>query len=803
MESPTGTITPDCDANPDSASRHAKPARRRNHPGQSGRIGKICAGAMPPLISVVLAACGSGGGPPTHTVGGVVSGLFGTGLVLENNGAEDLSLAVDGRFAFPTRVVLGTRYTVTIKAQPTAPIQVCTIENAAGAVGNSDVTNVNVSCGALALLAGALGGPGSVDGRGSSARFIFPAGVATDSLGNLYVADDTIIRKITSDGTVTTLAGAAGDRGVSDGTGGSARFSYADAIATDAAGNMYVSDSGNDTIRKITPAGMVTTLAGAAGQVGSADGVGGSARFSNLIEGIATDRTGNVYVADGNNDTIRKITPNGLVSTLAGAAGQAGSSNGTGGSARFLQPLGLATDSMGSVYVGDSCAIRKITPDGAVTTFAGTINQCGYADGAGSSARLTGAMGLAIDSTGNVYASDRLANTIRKITPDNVVSTLAGTPQGTGGYSDGTGSSARFSLPIGLATDVMGNVYVADSNNYTIRKISPSAVVSTLAGAIMHQGDSDGTGSAARFGWLGGITMDPSGTVYVADTGANTIRKITPGGVVSTLAGSPLEPGSADGVGTAARFGGPTGIAADAAGNLYVADGGNNTIRKITPGGMVSTLAGAAGQWGSSDGIGGSARFFGPRGIATDQLSNVYVADSANNTIRKITPDGMVSTLAGSAGQNGFSDGAGSAARFSDPAGVATDLSGNVYVTDIRNRLVRKITPDGVVSTVAGAAGEFGSWDVNGWAELYGFGVATDSMGVVYFCDTSGHTIRKIDPRGVVTTIVGTPESIGIVLGPLPGSLNAPVQLAVSPGASPRLFVNDVLEGAVLEINLP
>src|SRR6266496_4278817 len=321
-------------------------------------------------------------------------------------------------------------------------------------------------------------------------------------------------------------------------------------------------------------------------------------------------------------------------------------------------------------------------------------------------------------------------------------------------------SAARFNSPHGVATDSSGNVYVADTINHTIRKITPAGVVTTLAGLAGITGSDDGTGSAARFYDPIGVATDSSGNVYVADTVNNTIRQITPVGVVTTLAGLAGIYGSADGTGSAARFNNPFGVATDSSGNVYVADSGNNTIRKITPAGAVTTLAGLAGITGNADGTGSAARFSNPEGVATDSSGNVYVGDTYNNTIRKISPAGVVTTLAGLAGSGGSDDGTGSAARFYLPVGMATDSSGNVYVADTFNYTIRKISPAGVVTTLAGLAGFPGSDDGTGSAARFSFpeGVATDSSGNVYVADTSNHTIRKITPAGVVTTLAGLAE---------------------------------------------
>jgi IPT/TIG domain/NHL repeat/GYF domain 2 len=643
-------------------------------------------------------------------------------------------------------------------------------------------------------LAGNVGDAGIEDGTGSAARFYFPRGVAVDGSGNVYVADtyNQTIRKITPAGVVTTLAGTAGSVGSADGTGSAARFSYPSGVAVDGSGNVYVADT--NTIRKITPTGVVTTLAGTAGASGSADGTGSAARFASPV-GVAVDGSGNVYVADFYNNTIRKITPAGVVTTLAGTAGTSGSTDGTGSAARFRIPYGVAVDSSGNVYVADTYnqTIRKITPAGVVTTLAGTAGSWGSVDGTGSAARFASPVGVAVDGSGNVYVADSGNHTIRKITPAGVVTTLAGTA-GSVGSADGTGSAAQFNFPRGVAVDGSGNVYVADTN--TIRKITPAGVVTTLAGTAGTSGSADGTGSAARFYSPRGVAVDGSGNVYVADTFNSTIRKITPAGVVTTLAGTAGSVGSADGTGSAARFDDPSGVAVDGSGNVYVADTWNHTVRKITPAGVVTTLAGTAYSYGSADGTGSAARFCFPRGVAVDGSGNVYVADTNNGTIRKITPAGVVTTLAGTALSGGSADGTGSAARFYSPSGVAVDSSGNVYVADAGNSTIRKITPAGVVTTLAGTAGSVGSADGTGSAARFysPSGVAVDGSGNVYVADTN--TIRKITPTGVVTTLAGTAGTSGSTDGTGSAArFSSPVGVAVD--GSGNVYVADTSNNAI------
>jgi len=330
---------------------------------------------------------------------------------------------------------------------------------------------------------------------------------------------------------------------------------------------------------------------------------------------------------------------------------------------------------------------------------------------------------------------------------------LAGSP----GSADGNGANARFFLPIGITIDSGGNVFVADSENFTIRKISPTGDVTTFAGQAGSQGSSDGFGSAARFSFPAGLAVDLSDNIYVADFGNHTIRKITPNGDVSTLAGLAGNPGSVDGQGNAARFNGPAGVAVDDVGNVYVADSFNNTIRVITSAGDVSTLAGLAGQAGSTDGAGSVARFDLPQGVAVDLKQNVFVADYNNNSIRRVTPPNLVSTLAGLAGSKGSADGTGNAARFNNPFAVAVDRGSNLYVADSRNHTMRKLSPDGAVTTLAGLADVAGSADGSGSAARFNLpeGIAVDNFGTLFVADTLNDTIRSgvLAPPSIISPL--------------------------------------------------
>jgi PKD repeat protein len=734
-------------------------------------------------------------------------------------------------------------------------------------------------------LAGSAGNPGSSDGTGVAARFNTPVGAAVDANGNVYVADEfnNTIRKVTATGTVTTYAGSAGTVGSANGTGTAARFSQPVGVAADNAGNVYVADSGNETIRKISPSRVVTTLAGAPGVSGSANGSGGAARFDDPT-GLAVDSAGNVYVGDTQNDSIRKITPDGVVTTLAGGA--FGTNDGTGSAAGFYEPHGVAVDANGNVYVADygNGSIRKITPAGVVTTLAGG-GAFGSMDGQSNVAEFNGPDGVATDTAGNVYVADTFNSTIRKVTPAGVVTTLGGLALSHGAF-DGPGGIARFYNPQGLTVDTNGNIYVADSGNGAIRKgswapydvqttalptygdaltivsftsaavdsgtnaivnwswrfgdgasstlqnpshtytaaallypvlIATNSLGDTVAGFVpsltinyptpytfatvagsSQFGTNDGTGRAAQFYSPYGIALDSSGNAYVADTYNHAIRLVTSAGVVTTFAGTPGNPGSVDGAGSAAQFDLPVGLALDTNGNVYVGDSLNSTIRKITPTGIVTTLAGRPGVTGSVNGVGTNALFNNPRGLALDTNGNLYVADTYNNTVRKITPAGVVTTFAGSPGNGGSLNGVGSGARFYNPMGVAAEPNGTLFVVDTANDTIRKITPAGVVTTIAGSPNQVGSADGAGAvARFYQpNGLAVDAGGNVYVADSYNETIRKVTPTGVVTTLAGLAQSPGNIDGTgIAARFNLPTAVAVNSAGT--LYVTEAYNNVI------
>lgn len=683
-----------------------------------------------------------------------------------------LSLTLDGSTAG------GSTLTV-------APVrrQVFTLSGSNGA--GSDTRTVSVAARGMDLLAGDLGGRGFIDGSGPGAGLADPANLAVAPSGDIYVADrsNSAIRKVTPQGEVTTFVGHDRTIGSQDGPAASASFFYPEGLAFDGAGNLYVADTGNNTIRKVTPAGVTTTLAGQAALApGSDDGTGAAARFRQP-RSLAADTAGVVFVADTANHIIRRITAAGVVTTVAGSAGNSGFADGTGTGARFATPSGIALDQDGSLLVADqeNMVIRRVTQAGVVTTLAGTPGLAGCLDGPAGVALFNRPTAVSVDAAGTILVADSNNEKIRKIAPDGTVTTLAGLPDP--GSDDGTPASARFFCPRGVAAGAGGTVYVADTFNCTLRRIGPGGEVTTLAGSPSRFGAVDGSGGAARFSSPRGMAVDPAGNVWLADWGNGTIRRITSAGVVTTFAGSPGARASQDGTGGAARFLAPSAVALGGDGNLYVVDSDDHLLRRITPAGVVTTLAGSPGQSGTQDGTGASARFNRPQAVAVGADGTIYVADTGNHTLRKVTPAGAVTTLAGSPGVSGYTDGTGTAAKFYQPTGLAVDAAGTLLVADSGNQVIRTVTPAGTVSLLTGQPGVMHYQDgllAEAWFNWPG-ALALDAAGNLYVADQGNLTLRKVSPSGQVTTVAGTSSLWDTHPGPLPGHLAQPAGLAVTP----------------------
>jgi sugar lactone lactonase YvrE len=636
-------------------------------------------------------------------------------------------------------------------------------------------------------------GPGSVDGAGQDARFAFPEGLTTDGSGAAYVADraNCTIRMISARGDVSTLAGLADSPGFADGHGDAARFRFPRGVAADGLGGVFVSDTGNHVIRKISPDGNVTTVAGRAGEAGDSDGLGETARFKEP-ERIAVGPDGSVCVVDRGNDTIRRVTPGGRVETVAGKSGQRGCEDGVGERARFRDPTGIALDSKGTIYVADTGnhVIRKISRGGMVVTWAGAPGKPGRADGRGTKARFNQPGDLVVGKDGSVYVVGSLNGTLRRITPDGIVSTVT-KPAGSSGADRFVSGGVALNRPQGIALGPGKMLWVADTANHTICRLSTNGEITVVAGSGAVAGHADGVASEARFHTPASLAVDNQGRVYVVDRGSHVLRLISPSGGVRTLAGAPGRLGKADGLGPAGRFRAPQGVCVGPDGFIYVGDTGNNAIRRVSQEGRVSTWAGWAGTRGLRDGRRAFARFNGPAGLAFSAAGDMYVADGGNQCVRRISTSGEVSTVAQLPTPMSSLFKAG-AIGLPEPTDVAVNSEGTVYVADRGTHVVWRVDVGGQVTALAGEPGELGTQDGQPASARFSFpqGLGMDPSGALYVADTRNHTVRLVRQAGGVITWSGSPHEPGSSDGPLSvARFFSPSDVAV--GRDGRIFVAD------------
>lgn len=614
--------------------------------------------------------------------------------------------------------------------------------------GNNVVFRLDSASGVLAVVAGngTFGFSGD-NGPATSAQLGVPLGVAVDGAGNLYIADSGNQRiRMVSNGVITTVAG--GGSSIGDhGPATSAQLNNPAGVAVDTAGNLYIADSGNQRIREVSN-GVISTVAGNGTQGFSGDN--GPATSSQLSrpEAVAVDAAGNLYIADLPNQRIRKVS-NGVISTIAGngTLGFSGD-NGPATSAQLNDPLGVAVDAAGNLYIADSGNGRiRMVSNGVITTVAGngTLGFAGDNGPAGSS-QLYYPAGVAVDAAGNVYIADSDNHRIRKVS-NGVIATVAGGGSSIG--DNGPATSAQLYGPGGVGVDAAGNLYIADSGNQRIRQVS-NGVISTVAGngTAGFSGDS-GPATSAQLNDPDDVTVDAAGNIYIADSGNNRVRNVS-NGVIATVAGNgTFQFGGDNGPATSAQLDGPEGVTVDAFGTLYIADSDNNRIRKVSNG-VISTVAGN-GTYGFSgdNGPATSAQLNSPSGVAVDAAGNIYIADSGNGRIREVS-NGVITTVAGN-GTVGFSGDSGpaSGAQLNDPLGVAVDGTGNLYIANSGDGRIRKVS-NGVITTVAGN-GTVGFGGDNGPATsamLSLSGLAVDSAGNVYASDNLNNRIRLLTPSG-------------------------------------------------------
>jgi uncharacterized protein (TIGR03437 family) len=534
--------------------------------------------------------------------------------------------------------------------------------------------------------------------------------VCADRNGNVYIADlgNARVRKISSDGKISTVAGGGAIAPGGDGEGSPAvnvKLSAPRNVIADLSGNLYISDFSGQRVLKVDLNGTLTTIAGSGTAGYSGDGASAVRATIAYPAGLAMDRLGVLYVADSGNKKIRRVYE-GFISSL--------------NTQQLNVPTGLAVDRFDNLYIADGRTIlTRLTPQGAVNTL--TI----------------GGGDVAVDAFDNIYASD--AHMVKRLGA-GAVTVVAGTGYSSYAGDGGSGTSARLNSPVGLANDAAGNLYFADSRNQRVRKLNTHGIVSTVPGT---------QAAVAHLGLPSSIAFDSGGNLLIADTTANRIRRVAPDGTIVTIAGAD-EAGlrGDDGAASKALLSGPTGIAIDHDNNLYIADTGNNRIRKITASGQISTIAGG-GLSMADDGPALTLQLIQPIGVALDRNGNIYIAESGANRIRLLTRSGGLSTVVDSHTVN-----------LNQPRGLRVTNSGDVIFASAGNNRILQLSAAGGVTTIAGTgiAGFSGDGGPSTECQLSGpVDVAVDPDGSIWVSDTGNNRIRKLTPVGVVQPVTLAP----------------------------------------------
>ena len=631
--------------------------------------------------------------------------------------------------------------------------------------------------GNLTLVAGnSRAGFAGDGGPAVAAQLNSPGGMAFDKAGNLYIADtlNNRVRRVDPQGVIRTFAGN-GQTGAPGfwGDGGAATDANIHspvAVAIDSNGNVYIVAAADNTIRKVDTNGVISIFAGEGYR-----GFYGDTKQANVAgftgpQDMWINSDGTVLVADTGNAAIRKVATDGTISTISGVGspGAVASGDDVATKLAMISPFGVTADGSGNIFIAElgTDRIRKIDSAGKITTAIGDGNP-GFAEGAPAKVEMNQPTGVAVDSSGNIYFADSLNNRIRKLAGGNVT-TIAG--NGIVSYSgDGFAATvAQLNTPTGVAADAAGNLYIADSANHVVRRVDSKGVISTFAGNGSVGSGGDGNAAAgAQLNGPAGVAVDGSGNVFIADTGNNKIRKVNSSGTISTF--------------SSAQLSAPWGLAADSSGNLYVAEFGGNRVRRISAdGGTVTTVAGNGNAGYSGDaGSPASAMLNGPKGVALDSVGNIYIADSGNNRVRKVSSNGSggqrIDTIAGN-GIGGFdADGVqATSTPVGNPTSVAIDSVGNIYIADGSLR-VRKVFLSGIISTVAGTGvrgyshdgGDAAAAQLNGPSSL-----AIDSKGNIYVADTGNNAVRMLQVAAGDLNVSGLTNGASNQLGAIsPGEV--------------------------------
>jgi uncharacterized protein (TIGR03437 family) len=651
---------------------------------------------------------------------------------------------------------------------PAVDAQIGVIQGvAADRAGNVYLSDTNHNCvrridaqGIITTVAGTgTAGFNGDGGPATSAQLNLPYGLAVDASGNLYIADlnNNRVRRVSPSGAIDTYAGSGGNGSSGDGGAATqAQLLSPRNLAIDSGGNLYIAEFAAHRVRKVAPGGTITTVAGTGIAGFRGDGGPGTVAQLAFPAGLALDAAGNLYIADSGNQRVREVVGNGAIVTAAGGST----------AATLITPLAVAIDAAGDLLVADATTeVYEATVSGKWLTAAGTSSAGFYGDGGpATAALLTQPLDLAADGNGNLYIADQ--HRVRRIAVKGTITTVAGADYLYGIGDGGAATAAELSMPSAVALDAAGDLYIADTGTNRVRRAQASGGIETVAGNGMGAPGGEATPAVSTSLMTpGAVALDPFGNLLVVETGAHRVRQVTADGLIRTVAGTGkagLGPDSLTPAET--ELSAPRGVCLDRFGNLYIVDTGNSRVLLAPAQGMVLTAAGNGAQGFAGDaGPAPIAQLNQPTACALDSAGDLYIADTQNHRIRKVDATGAIRTVAGNGiAGNGGDEGPATAAGLQAPRGIAVDDNGDLYIADTGNNAIRQVTPDGTIHTIAGT----------GWAEYSGDGgpalsaalngpggILLDGSGDLYFADTGNNRVRVLTPVPATATPAAAPPA--------------------------------------------
>jgi len=654
-------------------------------------------------------------------------------------------------------------------------------------------------------------------GQAIDASLERPNGVAVDEQGNVFIADadDSCVRMVDGNGIISTVFGTSVQMASADGGRATeAGLSQPQAVVVDRWANLFIADSLNHRIYKVDKKGVTSPVAGRGRYGFEGDGKPATRAKLHKPRSVAVDGEGNIFIADTYNNRVRKIDRDGNINTVAGSGVAGfGGDGGPATEASLYWPSGLAVDNEGNLYISDrgNNRIRKVDRNGIIATSVGTGQFELRGDGGpATEAALRWPLGIAVDPQGNLFFADSFNRRVRMVDTKGVISTVAGAKGGVMG-DGGPAVATSLVMPWDVATNAQGELFIADARDYRIRKVDGRGIICTIAGTGRPRyGGDQGPALQATLCCPHDVAVDRQGNLFIADSWNESIRKVDRDGIITTLirgkrrsnliiGGAALpEKGKLEVKGETKNdvdlF--PMSLAVDPIGNVLLADKRNNRICRIDNNGVIGTIVGK--EVPGFEGDGGpaiDALLWWPHAVAIDDIGNIFIADSANNRVRKVEPSGIIDTVAGN-GLAGFIGDRGPAleASLNNPCGLAIDSKGNVLIADSWNNRIRRVDPMGIITTVAGT-GQPGSSGDGGQAKkarlYHPYGIAVAEDGSIWIAERGAHRLRKVRPDGIIVSIAGQaiPGYEGDA-GPAGGAkLNRPCGLAMDEAGN--LYIAD------------